>query len=425
MKIKTKLMTAIMSFVLVLGLLSVGVYALNQAEVTLGGNLTFTADGVYAEVTGSVEGAVTNPTYEDLLFSANNTPDQSSWQENTLAFDANGTDIVITINIHNLATDRPLYAKISDTAEKVENVVKSVKKDGADVLDEPFKVTAGQTAVITITFDLQNVNLSLEAESLYGYKLELSKDEIATAPEVLEADLYASVAFDYVSEVDKTIYAYKKGDAVTEVIIPSKVIFNGEECSVVRVGDDTNPGSQKVGFAQWTTLEKVILEDGVESIGNYSFYGCSALTSVTIGNGVTSIGNSAFYNCSKLTSIIIPDSVTSIGASVFSGCSGLTSITIPDSVQTIGGAAFSGCSGLTSVTIPDSVQTISASAFDGCSGLTSITVNATTPPTLGGDSVFTNVPATCPIYVPSGSVDAYKAADGWKDRAGYIQAINA
>ena len=190
MKIKTKLTTAIMSFVFVLGLLAVGVYALDKAEVNLGGNLTFTADGVYAEVTGSVEGAVTNPTYEDLLFSANNTPDQSSWQNKELAFDANGTDIVITINIHNLATDRPLYAKISDTASAVANVTKSVKQADVDCLDELIEVPASATKTIVITMELDNVNLSLAEGATYGYKIELSKDEIATAPEVLEADSY-------------------------------------------------------------------------------------------------------------------------------------------------------------------------------------------------------------------------------------------
>ena len=123
-----------------------------------------------------------------------------------------------------------------------------------------------------------------------------------------------------------------------------------------------------------SNVKKVVMEDGVTSIGSSAFRGCTSLTSITIPNSVTSIGNAVFSYCSSLTSITIPDSVTSIGSSAFSGCTSLTSITIPDSVTSIGNAAFSNCWDLTSITIPDSVTTIGDSAFSGCSSLTSITI---------------------------------------------------
>ena len=154
-------------------------------------------------------------------------------------------------------------------------------------------------------------------------------------------------------------------------------------------------------------IKKVVIENGVTSIGQSALWNCTSLTSITIPNSVTSIGDRAFYLCESLTSITIPNSVTSIGTLAFYGCSGLTSITIPNSVRSIGNVAFIGCSGLTSITvekgntkydsrdncnaiietntnmliagckittIPNSVTSIEGDAFHGCSGLTSITI---------------------------------------------------
>ena len=57
----------------------------------------------------------------------------------------------------------------------------------------------------------------------------------------------------------------------------------------------------------------VVIPDGVTSIGNGAFRGCSSLKSITIPNSVTSIGDGAFKDCTSLTSITIPNSVTFIG----------------------------------------------------------------------------------------------------------------
>lgn len=179
------------------------------------------------------------------------------------------------------------------------------------------------------------------------------------------------------------------------------------------------------------SVTDVIIDDGVNSIGSYSFYNCINLSSVIIPNSVitinsgafsncglssvivpnfvTFIGQSAFSYCSKLTSIIIPNSVTSIHDSVFTGCRNLISIdvnsenshysseygvlfdknkttiiqfpegkqgsySIPNSVTNIGNFAFKSCTNLTTITIPNSVTTINYRAFESCSGLTSITI---------------------------------------------------
>jgi hypothetical protein len=168
-----------------------------------------------------------------------------------------------------------------------------------------------------------------------------------------------------------------------------------------------------------TKITDLIIPNSVTSIGDYAFCDCSGLTSVTIPNSVTSIGDYAFRDCSGLTSVTIPNSVTSIGNWAFFGCSGLTSVTIPNSVTSIGDRAFFGCSGLTSVTIPNSVTSIGGSAFDGVDIPTVISLIENPFSVFGKSSntrTFThNTFNNATLYVPKGTIDKYKATDGWKD----------
>lgn len=116
-------------------------------------------------------------------------------------------------------------------------------------------------------------------------------------------------------------------------------------------------------------IKKVVIEDGITSIGASAFLGYRSLTSITIPSSVTSIGDVALSDCTSLTNITIPESVTSIGDATFQDCSGLTSIEIPSNVESIGELAFSNCTVLTSITIPKSVASIGKNAFDGCTDL--------------------------------------------------------
>ncbi len=198
-------------------------------------------------------------------------------------------------------------------------------------------------------------------------------------------------------------------------------------------------------FYNCTALPSITLPEELTIIRDFTFYGCEALTSIDIPDEVTSIGESAFESCSALASIDLPEELTSIGEAVFSDCTALTTITLPEKLTSIahnafsrcsalvsvnmpegltniGQAVFNHCSSLESITLPEGVTEIDYRTFENCTSLTTVTCLSTTPPGLR-DTSFSGCSALTAIYVPAGSVDAYKAAAYWSDYADIIQAI--
>ena len=144
------------------------------------------------------------------------------------------------------------------------------------------------------------------------------------------------------------------------------------------------------------------------------------LVSLEIGNCATSIGNSALYGSSMLTSCTIPNTITVIGNYAFEANSLLASVNVPNSVASIGINAFYACTSLKTCTIGSGVTSIGEAAFRDCSRMTRFIIKAVQPPTLGPNA-FANT--SCPILVPSQSVNAYKSATNWNGYASRIQAI--
>lgn len=123
---------------------------------------------------------------------------------------------------------------------------------------------------------------------------------------------------------------------------------------------------------------------------------------------------------STLQTLKLPQGVTGIGDYAFNHCSSLTSIDFPVALNTIGNYAFFGCSSLKSIEIPSGVTGIGAGAFGDCSSLSTATFLGETPPVHIGH-VFYQCTALSDIYVPAGSVDAYK--ETWFEYADKIKAI--
>ena len=99
----------------------------------------------------------------------------------------------------------------------------------------------------------------------------------------------------------------------------------------------------------------------------------------------------------------------------------MINITLPDGMTDMGDFVFINCSSLENITLPSGITAIGIKAFCDCRSLKSITCLSTVPPYLSLDA-FKNTNNLL-IYVPAGSVDAYKTADSWKDFANNIKAI--
>ena len=72
---------------------------------------------------------------------------------------------------------------------------------------------------------------------------------------------------------------------------------------VLTVSGNGAMGSTNLCSTQSTDINTVVIEEGVTSIGNNAFRGCSSLITVTIPSSVTSIGNYAFQGCASLDTV--------------------------------------------------------------------------------------------------------------------------
>ena len=86
-------------------------------------------------------------------------------------------------------------------------------------------------------------------------------------------------------------------------------------------------------------IKKVVIENGVTSIGDFAFAFDISLADVTIPGSVTSIGNRAFMG-TPLSSVVIPEGVKTIGENAFWRCTSLQTVTVPASTTELGNHAF-------------------------------------------------------------------------------------
>ena len=195
-------------------------------------------------------------------------------------------------------------------------------------------------------------------------------------------------------------------------------------CSVTNIPESvTHIGASAFSYQGLNSIE---VPDGIISIGDRAYYSCLSATSITIPKSVTNIGHWALYACYSLNSIVVEegnsvyDSRNNCNAIIETATNSLIvacqNTVIPEGVTNIRENAFFNCNALinsnalTSIVLPNTIESIEAFAFSMCSSLDTIYCYAITPPTTN-QYAFENYDAT--LYVPCGSLEAYKAHEVW------------
>lgn len=231
---------------------------------------------------------------------------------------------------------------------------------------------------------------------------------------------------------------------LTSFAFPSTLKYIGEHAFSNCSGLETvelNEGLTEMGFAPFEScekLKKVSIPSTLERIPQGAFQDCGALRDIEWKEGVKVIDYNAFIGA-ELENLILPDSVELICEQAFYGVTG--NVVLGENIRWIGWSAFSGetksvsfekCKQLqiigeeafwrnnfSKIILPSTVIEIGENAFvSNNAGTLEIYCDAKNPPAIESSTfgyLKENGSRPLKVFVVSGSEEAYKAANYWKD----------
>ena len=185
MTLKAKLISSILAFIMVASLMMVGIFASPTVTLQMGGNVSFSANGVYADITGNIVGTQDHPTGSPLQLSTisidyTNTETEvdlsgtnSDWTTMPLTFDENGSEITVTMNIQNKASDRAIKVTITDNTN-IENVTvaRAYNNSTFSSNTDTQTINGGQNASYTFKLSVDSQNSPASGSFSLDVKLE-------------------------------------------------------------------------------------------------------------------------------------------------------------------------------------------------------------------------------------------------------------
>ena len=215
-------------------------------------------------------------------------------------------------------------------------------------------------------------------------------------PEIVEGEIkqttYDGLNYRYVEGKGEATVIAGDYSQITKLTIPGSIEVDGVSYVVKAIDDYV--------FRNCYSIDTLIIEPGVESIGRESFYWDYSIKSISLPTTLRTIKELAFYYCSAINSLVIPEGVKTIGQSAFGNNYNLSLLELPSTLDSIGDYAFCRLSNLSRVV--SRIKTpfkISKSVF------------CTEDYWENNVQVFRNSPAT--LYVPTGTKSAYEAYEGW------------
>ena len=384
MSLKIKSLSTTFIMLLILAFSVVGVLALPSAEVIMGGQLKFQAvayANVYGQISGSVEAEASQSKTIDmqtLNFSGESKPSDEaiqSWETVSATFQDDATPISIIVTIENLATDRPLYASINPTTEATYQVVyemdeldSSTSTEGEIYDGSAIVVPASTQDNLSKAYVKLTMNWATETAptETWGFDIDLNSNNPDDT--ALPASSYPYLTFAYVNQANKTVSVTKNTSNLPtgRIVIPKKVIFNDQECTVTTLLDSA--------FIDCSEITMARVPGSVTTINPKAFQGCSNLLRIKLSDNVTTLATETFKGCTSLKRARLSQELPSISYGLFNNCTSLVDVNFPENITSIGGYAFGSCEGLKEVTIPDSVIKLEDRAFNKCTGLVSLIV---------------------------------------------------
>ena len=128
-------------------------------------------------------------------------------------------------------------------------------------------------------------------------------------------------------------------------------------------------------FLDFPKLRTVEIADSVKAVGRDAFKNACALEELSLGSGLERIDEGAFDHCESLGELVCPRGLREIGDVAFAG-SGLVELELNEGVETLGWHAFSGI-GITQLHLPQSITRAGEGVFEGCESLSKIVFDCT------------------------------------------------